>query len=47
MILYEMQQRNEEIMFAKIFAVNKVATLHKSLEIGPGNNKICVQSHEI
>ena len=47
MILYEVQQHNEEIVIAKIFIVNQVAILYKLLGIGPGNNKICIKSYEL
>jgi hypothetical protein len=46
MILYEVQQRNTEIIIAKILVVNKVATLCKLLVIDPRNNKICIISYE-
>jgi hypothetical protein len=47
MFLYEVQQRNEEIIVAQIFMVIQVASLYKSLGGDPGNNKLCITSYEL
>jgi len=47
MILHEVQQRNEEIIIAKIFMVNQVATLYKLSRIGPGKDNIFIKSYEL
>jgi len=47
MVLYEVKQRNDEIVVAQIVMIYKVTTPYKLLERGPDNNKICIKSYEL